>query len=331
MMEQTSDYDSPWKEILENYFREFLQFFFPVIEAGINWSAGYEFLDKELQQIMPDADIGRCLVDKLVKVWRIGGEEIWVLIHIEVQGQVDPHFERRMYIYNYRLFDRYNHAVCSLAVLADERQKWRPRKFHYDIWGCKVTLEFPTVKLLDYRKRLPELETSSNPFAIVVLAHLKMLETRKYPQERLQWKFTLAKTLYKRGFSRQDILELLRFIDWVMTLPAELEQQFRGAINQFEEESKMQYVTTFERAGIEQGMQQGIQQGMQQGMRQGMLTMSREDVLEILRVRFGKLPTSVTAAVNVINDLPLLKELHKQAATIDSMAHFQQLLPSPKS
>ena len=82
-----TDYDSPWKEALERYLPAFLELFFPEAYREICWGAGYEFLDKELQQVVRDAELGRRLADKLVKVWRNNGEEVWVLIHIEVQGQ----------------------------------------------------------------------------------------------------------------------------------------------------------------------------------------------------------------------------------------------------
>ena len=44
-----NDYDSPWKEALERYLPDFLPLLFPEAHAGIDWSNGYEFLDKELQ------------------------------------------------------------------------------------------------------------------------------------------------------------------------------------------------------------------------------------------------------------------------------------------
>jgi len=50
-----ADYDSPWKEIIEQFFPEFIAFFFPHIFADIDWSRGYEFLDKELQKIVRDS------------------------------------------------------------------------------------------------------------------------------------------------------------------------------------------------------------------------------------------------------------------------------------
>ena len=80
-----ADYDSPWKEALDVFFEAFLQLFFPQAHAEIDWGRPWESLDKELQQIAPEAEIGRRYVDKLVKVWLKSGEEQWVLIHVEVQ------------------------------------------------------------------------------------------------------------------------------------------------------------------------------------------------------------------------------------------------------
>ena len=95
---QSDDYDSPWKEILEEYFQDFLDFFFPEIACEIDWDRGHTFLDKELQQVVRDAELGRRLADKLVQVWRRDGDEAWVLVHIEVQGQEEAAFAKRMYV-----------------------------------------------------------------------------------------------------------------------------------------------------------------------------------------------------------------------------------------
>ena len=87
MSQPQTEFDSPWKDVIERYFEDFIQFFLPQAYGEIEWSRGFEFLDKELQQVVRDAELGRRLADKLVKVWRTGGEEAWVLIHLEVQSQ----------------------------------------------------------------------------------------------------------------------------------------------------------------------------------------------------------------------------------------------------
>ncbi|CAK0760438.1 hypothetical protein CCP3SC1_320023 [Gammaproteobacteria bacterium] len=137
----SDDYDSPWKEILEYFLPHFMAFFFPVAYADIDWGMGFVPLDKELQQVVRDATTGRRYVDKLMKVQRRGGRErvdsgeILVFAHIEIQGDDDVVFAERMYLYNYRIYDRCRCPVASLAVLTDGNSKWRPDRFSQGIWG----------------------------------------------------------------------------------------------------------------------------------------------------------------------------------------------------
>jgi len=305
MTQQRADYDNPWKEALSLYFQPFIAFFFPIIHDNINWERGYEFLDNELQQIVREAEIGFREADKLVKVWQNNGQETWILIHIEIQSQPQSQFAERMYVYNNRIFDRYRRPVVSLAILADEQASWRPQQFSYDLWGCHVSLEFPTVKLLDYD---PEtLSQNQNVFAPIIAAHLETQKTRRNPQQRYQTKLNLIKGLYRRGLSRQDILELFRLIDWMMVLPERQQTNFRDEIQRFEEENRMPYVTSIERFGIARGR--------------------REDIIEVLEVRFEAVPETIVEAVNQINDTALLKSLHRQAITIATLEEFQTLLP----
>ncbi len=196
---------------------------------------------------MRHARHGRLYVDKLVKVWRKNGREAWVLIHVEVQTQRQRNFAKRMYGYNTRIFDRYNRTVVSLAVLADGDPNWRPDRYSRGLWGCSVQMRWPPVKLLDYANRVEELEASENPFAKVVLAHLKALETRKDPTDRRNWKIRLIRGLYERGFSREDLRQLLRVIDWFMELPAGFELQVEQEMDRLEEGRRMPYVTSYER------------------------------------------------------------------------------------
>ena len=132
-----SDFDSPWKEAIEFFFEDFILFFFPRVHADIDWSRGVEFLDKELQQLVPESEHGLRIVDKLVRVFRLSRED-WVLVHVEVQGQPEQQFERRMYVYNFRVFDRFGRTVATLAVLSDTRPDWRPSEFRSELWGCEV-------------------------------------------------------------------------------------------------------------------------------------------------------------------------------------------------
>ncbi len=314
MTEPQSDYDSPWKEALEYYFEAFMAFFFPQAHADIAWGRGHEFLDKELQQVVRDAELGRRLADKLVKVWRRDGQEAWVLVHIEVQGQVEADFAKRMYVYNYRLFDRFDQQVVSVAVLGDEQADWRPAEYGYALWNCRVSLQFPTVKLLDYAVRWDELEASANPFAVVVMAHLKAQATRQDINERFMWKLRLVRGLYERGFTRHDVLELFRIIDWIIWLPEELTQGFRRTMASYEEEKRMPYVTSIERLGRQEGRQEGE------------VSMARRSLIEVLKARFTAVSPTIVEAIDQIDNPGTLMDLLRRAVTVQRLEDFAQAI-----
>jgi hypothetical protein len=298
-MQPNAEYDNPWKTIIELYFRQFLAFFFPMIEADIDWSYPPIFLDQELQKIVRDGEIGKRYADKLVQVRTLSGEDAIVVCHIEVQSQQEAIFPRRMLTYNYRLRDRYNCTIVSLALLADNSSTWRPSNYQDSRWGCSINFEFPIVKLLDYKDDWDALEQNENPFAIVTMAHLKTKETHKDPEARKRWKFRLTTMLYDRGYKKQDILELYNFLDYMMTLPESLSQQFDIELEAFEETKKMKYVTTIERRAEARGLEIGE-------ARKARSLLQRQ-----LTRRFGELTATVIAKFNdlTIADLDQLGDV----------------------
>ena len=313
-----SEFDSPWKEALERFLPQFLEFFFRKVFEGVDWSRGYESLDKELQQIVREAELGLRLADKLFKVWRLDGEEAWVLIHTEVQNQPEEHFGERMYVYNYRIFDRFRRPVVSLAVLGDEQRDWRPNQFAYSLWGFSLRVEFPIVKLLDYADREAELEAERNPFAAVVLAHLKSRETRDRPEERRIWKVRLVKSLFDRGLTAEEIRQLFRVIDWLLELPRELERQFQEEIHRFEEERQMPYVTSIERMAREEGVEVGREQGELRGLQQGI-----EVALEL---KFGAAGLELLPLVQAEQRVEVLRAVQRAIRTARTLPEVRALL-----
>ncbi len=95
-----------------------------------------------------------------------------------------------------------------------------------------------------------------------------------------------------------------------MTLPESIESEFKQEIRNFEEDLQMPYITSVERLARIEGL---VQKG-------------REDVIEVLEVRFEALPNELVEKINQIEDLELLKTLHRQGITIGSVADFQGLL-----
>ena len=105
------------------------------------------------------------------------------------------------------------------------------------------------------------MENSNNPFAIIILSHLKSLQAKQDIQKKYIFKFLLVKKLRNKGFNKDDIYNLHKFIDWILKLPEELELQLAEDIFRIEEETKMPLMLTIEKLGIKKGKLEGKREG----------------------------------------------------------------------
>ena len=66
-------------------------------------------------------------------------------VHLEVQGSAQAEFAERMFVYHYRLFDRYRQPVASPGLVSrHHRQLAAQNQFGYQALGCSIELNFPT-------------------------------------------------------------------------------------------------------------------------------------------------------------------------------------------
>jgi len=300
---QPDDHDSPWKEAIDHFFPELLSFYFPEAFKIIDWTKSIRFLDEELRSILPQAEHGKRIVDKLIEVHLLDGTETWFYIHLEVQASRDSELPKRMFISNYRIYDKYGKLVASFAILADRNRHWRPASYSYEIAGTKHSLAFSTVKLIDYESRMEELLASDNAFALITAAHLLTQQTRDKHQQRFDAKLRLFRLLYERKWSRERIVELVRVMDWFLELPKELRQQLKHELYQIEEGYNMPYITSFERDAKEEGIaigeERGIEKGKAEGLEEGLLRGRLEVAERLVANGMSKQEAALLAGVDV--------------------------------
>ena len=313
------EYDSPWKEAVVLYFPEFMGFYFPAAYAEIDWTQEYVFLDKELRAVVRDAQLGKRFVDKLVRVTLLSGGQKWVYIHIEVQGSKQADFALRMFVYNYRLFDKYNQPIASMAVLADDNAKWKPTAYGFEVLGCEHSLKFPVAKLTDYRDKIEELLVLDNAFALITVAHILTQRTKHQDDKRFAGKLRLIRLLYQRNWSKQRIIKLFSVVDWLMALPEDLEQQIWHEIETIEGRENMRYITSVERIGIKKGMERGMEKGMEKGIAKGRLQGEAGLLRKQLEFRFGELPSWVNEQLSGAKE----QELESWAKALFSAASLE--------
>ena len=297
-----ADADGGWKDIIEAFTEDFFQFFFPDVHAAIDFSRGVEFLDTELRRCVADARVSQRQADRLLRAYLKSGEEQWLLIHIEVQGDTREsagEFAERMFIYNYRIYDLYRRRdLMSLAVLTDASPSFRPREHRHGCFGSILTFVFPSVKLIDFN--VDELDRSDNPFARATEVHLGYLKLGMADaRTRSTAKLSLSRRLYERGHRREEVIGVLLFIDALMRLPGPLELQYRNDLDQIEGEYNMPYMSTFEK--------------------HARLDSRREDVIDALEARFGEIPYTLRESISHVNDDAKLKQLHRQAVLVKSL------------
>ena len=141
------------------------------------------------------------------------------------------------------------------------------------------------------------------------MAHLKAQQTRENRNEPLQWKLILTRRLYQQGYERQDVINLFHFIDWVMSLPAELEQEFWQEVSQYQEEQRMPYITSVERIGIQKGMREGLIEGISVG----------------LRLKFGEEGLSLLPEISEIQDVEQLRAILAGLAEVNALSELRSI------
>jgi hypothetical protein len=203
--------------------------------------------------------------------------------------------------------------VASFAILGDNRSGWRPDRFGYELWGTKVGIQFSTAKLLDDAADEGALESNPNPFAVVVLAHLKTLETAHDDEARRISEVRLVKGLYERGFSAEQIRQLYRLIDGMMSLPRPLAELVYQEIYDFEKERNMPFISTAKRMGIENGLAMGREEGLLAGIEVA------------LRMKFGPSGLALLSEIRQINDVGLLQTVLDAVPEADSLDALRRL------
>ncbi|TAN01561.1 MAG: hypothetical protein EPN39_01810 [Chitinophagaceae bacterium] len=274
--------DTLWKGILENLFDDFLHFFFPDADKLFDMKKGFEFLDKELEQLFPAPENMQDpkFVDKLVKVFTKGGKEEWLLVHVEIQGYDDKDFAKRMFVYWYRILDKYGKQVTAIAIFTDNNKKFKPEKYEYDYLGTKNIFQFNTYKIIEQDEKV--LEKSKNPFATLILTVLLALKSGKLADDELfKLKFSLAKKLLERQFSKPKIRGLMNFLKFYLHFAdPKYNLNFDKAIEVITKNKKTMGIEEMilERArkeGLEMGLEKGIETGLKKGRMKG-----REEGLE---------------------------------------------------
>jgi len=264
-------YDLLWKSIIEDVMADLLLFVDPEIGKELNLDRGFEFLDKELVEVYPEAEQSNSrVVDKLVKVFLQDGSERWILLHVEVQRNKGKEFPARMFEYFVRLHRR-GQPVAAIAVLTGVDGKERMGVYEERcLWTC-VRYEYKTLRIADYTD--DELAASMNPFAAVMLvAKEALLQVRGTDEEKdsalLEQKMLMVRLLNEKAaiFGEQKLKAIKYFLyNYVVFKNPETNRKFIEASDkEFDKTSiTMGIVEQMHKIERQEGVQEGLEKAVQ--------------------------------------------------------------------
>jgi hypothetical protein len=113
MADQTS-HDQLFKEVLGEFFPEFMELFFPQVSEFLDRDS-LEFLPVELFTDLLEGDTFE--TDVIVKA-RFRGEESCFIVHVEHQGEFKAGFDRRMFNYFSLLHRDYGLPVYPIVIFS---------------------------------------------------------------------------------------------------------------------------------------------------------------------------------------------------------------------
>jgi hypothetical protein len=91
----------------------------------------------------------------------------------------------------------------------------------------------------------------------VARAQIEALRTAGDPEGRYRAKWQLVRNLYDFGYNAEEVREVFRFIDWMMSLREDLSRRFEQELTDLEESLNMPYVTSVERIAEARGRTEG--------------------------------------------------------------------------
>jgi hypothetical protein len=301
-MKEKTDHDQIFKTLFKEFFREFLEGFLPEIAEEIDFSC-VEFLEQEL---FTELNRGkRKLLDLVAKVRLISGEYEYILLHTEFESSKPDKkkFPERMFKYFCQLFLKFGKPVIPIVVFSDDKV-WRtpvPNTFTMQFKDTQyLRFFFHSIKLKHYNWR--KFIDSKNPLIYALMAKM---DYNKNDIVRLKADFLRLVLNAEKNIARRSLL--IEFIETYIILNKGQEKQFEEIISQPKLKEVRKMVTVYEKRGIQKGE----------------LKTAREVLLDVLELKFRKIPYSIKQKIKRCNNLQRLKQAHREAVLIDRIEDFK--------
>jgi hypothetical protein len=294
------DHDELFKELLTEFFFEFMDLFFPNIASQLDRTF-VEQLDKEVSSVSGSGRKQRA--DLVRKVWNKTSKG-FIVIHIEIQSTAQLKFQERMYRYYYAIEEKYRLPVLPIAILTFQNPKQeQASSFHGFCAGKRIVdFEFCLIQLNQYNWR--SFIAKDTPAASALMACM-LYDNQERPEVKLE----CLRQLVRCKLEKERELIIQKFIDAYLQLNNDEKAIFNRKLadtNALEDQKIMGYITSWQKEGMEigraEGLAEGLTKGLVEGRSEGRTEASCKIVLKVLTRLHGTLPADLSDEIKSLSE-----------------------------
>ena len=305
------DHDHAFKELLGEFFPEFIDLFFPQVAVYLDRHS----LEFQPQEIFADLTEGDTYEADVVVKAKFLDEDSFFIVHLEHQGAFGKNFDRRMFNYFSQLHRIYQLPVYPIVIFSHRSPREagdRTYKVEFSDWEV-LRFNYRAIRLNHLNWQ--EYAQLQNPVSSALMAKMKMKR-----QDRPIVKLECLKQMARLQLNPAQARMISGFIDTYLRLEKQEEEVFQTELDRIEPSEKevvMEVVTSWMEAGIEQGIERGIEQGIERG--------ERSLITRQLNRRFGSLTQGIQAQVEAL-PLKQLESLGEALLDFTSLADLENWL-----
>lgn len=258
-------HDQIFKELINNFFVEFLDVFFPEVHAGIDFES-VKPLSEELYTDLIKGENRR--VDIVIEA-KLKGTDTLIIIHVEPQSTHQDDFHKRMYLYFSLLYNKYRKTILPIVIFSYDGK-------HTEVDEFKI--EFPFFHVLTFNFLMLELKKknwrdyikSDNPVAAALLGKMGY---RK--EEKVQVKIEFLKMLVRMKLDPARTRFINDFFEQYLKLDGKEEVEFMREINRTENAEEFKFTqlpNSWEDRGIRKGKEAVVLKMLKEGLPMDVIT-----------------------------------------------------------
>jgi hypothetical protein len=298
------DHDRLFKQLISNFFVEFIELFLPAVAAYLDQEFAMVPLDKEIFTDVTSGDSHE--VDLLMRAKYLN-KDAFFLFHTEHQSQPQLRFPQRMFFYYSRLLMVYNQPVYPIVIYSHDKPL-RQEPDHFEVsFPDKTVLRFDYTVIQLNRMSWRQFVNTPNPVASALMSKMNVSKEDR-PKVKLECLRLLASLKLDPAKSKLIGVFVESYLKLTKAEMAVFEQE-KEKLAPIEKEATMELMTSWERKGRTEGIAQG----------------KEEMALRIIGKRFGTVPASVPARLDRLSAASL-DDLAEALLDISTTADLDQWL-----